>query len=159
MEKTITNMHSIPALISVPGGMSMRIDSEVPKISPKWLARPQPHCPTWMLQQRILNAIEKEQFGPNFSDGLIKYGYTQSTLLRALDEHGYTCTPAPKFDKKELGSKYLALLCYKNNHWFIMVVNEQKSQIYVLDSLYSGPEQLSNYPILPEVIWGIYKHT
>ena len=74
--------------------------------------------------REYLNAIEKEQFGPKFTDELFKYGYNQSTLLRALDEHGYTCTPAPKFDKKELGSKYLALLCYKNNHWFSLVVNQ-----------------------------------
>ena len=47
-----------------------------------------------------LNAIEKEQFGQNFTNELFMYGYKQSTLLRALEEYGYTCTPAPKIKKK-----------------------------------------------------------
>ena len=50
-----------------------------------------------------LNAIEKEQFGQNFTNELFMYGYKQSTLLRALEEYGYTCTPAPKIKKKRIG--------------------------------------------------------
>ena len=62
-----------------------------------------------------LNSIEEEEFGPKYSEEVVKCGYSLYTLLRALNEHGYECTPAPKLDKKELGEKYLALLCSTNN--------------------------------------------
>ena len=39
----------------------------------------------------------------------------------------------------QLGIKYLALLCYQNDHWFAMVLEKQKYQIFVLDSCLSGP--------------------